>query len=132
VKLEGDLDVGKKAVAATLYAKIPFIGRVKLAGVSGDLVKGIQASINVVVASGSITLKLQNSTDVVATIKAHVQWVGDFDQTFKLFTYVLCFCSVNKLAKGLFLQHLRPRTLSDGVLPSSSVLAPTSVISLRL
>jgi hypothetical protein len=64
--IEIDQTIAPEGTATgSIYAKVPFVGRVRLADFSGNLHDGITTPINVAVASGSITLGASsyNGTD---------------------------------------------------------------------
>ncbi|KAJ7021540.1 hypothetical protein C8F04DRAFT_1195303 [Mycena alexandri] len=52
----GTIDPEMLAVSASLYVRVPVAGRVKITSLTGSLLSGVSAQINVVVASGSATL----------------------------------------------------------------------------
>ncbi|KAG6848417.1 hypothetical protein H0H93_000385 [Arthromyces matolae] len=89
-ELEGRVVPTKLAITATLYAKIPFIGRVKLVAISGSLLEGVDASFDLAVAKGELTLSVKavNGThEVYVEGNAKVKYVKaiTLDPT-KLFT----------------------------------------------
>jgi hypothetical protein len=84
-QLEGSIDIGTLTLSATLYVRVPLWGRVKIISISGNLREGIKLSINVLVASGTIGLRLDGK-DLRFLVDLEVKFVGKIKDDIKLFT----------------------------------------------
>ena len=73
----------KLFISATLYAKIPYIGRVELVKAVGSLLgAGVPVNINLVLASGSATVKAQKTAsalnyDLFINLSAKIKFVNN-------------------------------------------------------
>lgn len=77
LQFSGSVDPSSLTVAAGLYVKVPVAGRVKVASIKGSLLgKGVEASINVVAAKGSVTFyaksNAQKKHDLCCTLTLKV------------------------------------------------------------
>ena len=75
------------------YAKIPFVGRIRLAGLNGDLASGsITADINLALATGTVALTTEwNSSgtrDLYINADVDIKYIGKVS-TGKLFLLTL-------------------------------------------
>lgn len=84
--MEGAVDTTTLTISATLYVRVPLWGRVKITSISGSLTEGIKLSINVLVASGTIGLRLVNGKEVRFMVDLDVKFVGKINDDIKLFT----------------------------------------------
>lgn len=97
-KLEGAIAPINIGISATLYVKVPLWGRVKITSLFGILKQGINLDINILVASGTVGLKLVGH-DVHIIVRLSVKFVGEINGDVKLFTlpYVLFPCPANHM-----------------------------------
>ena len=89
-QLAGSIDP-ELSISASLYAKIPFVGRVLLTSLNGALSSGITASIDTALATGTVTSTTeQNSSgthDLYISANLNVKFVGNIaTDKFKLST----------------------------------------------
>ena len=84
-KLEGVTDPANLDTHTTLYIRVPLWGRVKLTSLSGNLEYGINSSINNLIASGNVGLKLAG-LDVYIRVDLDVKFAGRIKDDCKLFT----------------------------------------------
>lgn len=76
-EVSGDMDTETHFVRATLYAKIPVVGRLHVASLNGNLDQGVATSVNVLVAKGEVTMGIDNEGYVWIDPHLHIQFVGD-------------------------------------------------------
>ncbi|MEZ0095593.1 hypothetical protein [Streptacidiphilus sp. EB129] len=78
-ELAGAVDTATDDVHATLYAKIPIIGRVRLTELSGNLDQGITRDVNAVVAKGTFSLWVDANRKVWAQTAMDLKFIGRTD-----------------------------------------------------
>jgi len=70
-------------ISATLYAKIPFAGRIKLAEFKGSLISGISVKINLALAKGSAVVSAKPNAsgkhDLYINLKLKIKFVKEFN-----------------------------------------------------
>ncbi|KAJ7216881.1 hypothetical protein C8J57DRAFT_1255084, partial [Mycena rebaudengoi] len=82
-QLSGSVDPSSLSASVTLYVNIPLAGRVSLTKLEGNLLTGITANINVVLATGQAVLTSQSNgsgkQDLMIQASVTITFVGTFN-----------------------------------------------------
>ncbi|KAG8703113.1 hypothetical protein FRC09_004345 [Ceratobasidium sp. 395] len=89
VTLKACFNTALLTVTALLGVTIPFLGFIQLASLSGDLKKGVEASIDVFVAKGTARLYLQDGNEVWLELSLTSKFFSPIDGKWKLITLCL-------------------------------------------
>jgi hypothetical protein len=84
--LQGTIDLSKFVIQATLFVRVPILGRVKVISFGGNLRNGIKIPVNTFIANGVIEIRLANGKDVILTVDLNVKIIGKVKGSVKLFT----------------------------------------------
>ena len=81
-QLVGSIEPGSLAISASLYVRIPYIGRILVVSLSGDLGgAGVTATIDAIIAAGTATLTAeQNSSgthDLYINANVNIKMIGN-------------------------------------------------------
>ena len=97
-QLEGAIDPETFRLVANLYTRVPLRGRVLITPVSGNLKESIQLSVNAILASGNVDLRLFGK-NVRSIVDLDVKFVGKIREDYQLLTLpcVLVLCPESNL-----------------------------------
>lgn len=95
MKFIGAFSPGTSSVNCAFYIRVPFLGRVRLTNIIGDLKNGIQVEFDVFVAKGKVRLFLLDDEEgkkgLHADIEISTESLGNFNDTVKILTLPCAF-----------------------------------------